>query len=283
MVNRPALSTSLRERGGDGSAPPGTRLHERPGGLRCTMDLGLRLASAVGMFLFPVLVLQGRQVRRTVPRLPEAAGPKEGEVAGALPAIRLLVLGESTVAGVGAPTHDDGLAGHTARALARATGRAVRWRALGRNGATADITRRELLEPAADLRADVAVIALGVNDTLRFHGPGRWTRDLHGLIAALRARCGEIPIVLSAVPPAGRVLAFPRLLRTTLGLRAQLLDRAAVRLARRSARVSHVPTPPWFLDAIDRHFCEDGFHPSPSGYALWGRLLGDTAGRLYGR
>jgi lysophospholipase L1-like esterase len=244
------------------------------------MDFGLRLASALGMFLFPVLVWQGRQVRRVVPRLPEAAGPREGEVPGAVPALHLLVLGESTVAGVGTPSHDEGLAAHTARAFAASTGRAVRWRALGRSGATAEMTRIALLEPASGLRADIAVVALGVNDTLHFHGPGRWTRDLHDLIRALRKRCGDIPIVLSAVPPAGRVLAFPRPLRTMLGLRAQLLDRAAERLARRCRDVSHVATPTWFLASIDEHFCEDGFHPSASGYAAWGRMLGERAGDL---
>jgi lysophospholipase L1-like esterase len=244
------------------------------------MNLRLRLVSVLAFLLFPVLLLQGRQVRRTVPRLPEAGGPSEGQVPGAEPALRLLVLGESTVAGVGAPSHEDGLAGQTARALASATGQAVRWRAIGRSGVTAHTTRTELLEPAVNVRADVAVIALGVNDTLRFHGAARWTEDLQRLLDTLRARCGRIPIVLSAVPPMSRLPALPRPLGSVLGLRAQLLDRAAQRLAGRWDQVAYVPAPVWLVEAIDAFFCEDRFHPSPSGYAIWGRLLGETAGRL---
>ncbi|HLM69468.1 MAG TPA: hypothetical protein VK358_18145, partial [Longimicrobium sp.] len=60
-------------------------------------DVALRLASTLGTALLaPVLVLQGKRVRRTTPRLPEAAGPRTGAVAGRGAPVRLLVLGEST-------------------------------------------------------------------------------------------------------------------------------------------------------------------------------------------
>src|SRR5918998_1273279 len=51
--------------------------------------------------LAPLLVAQGRRVRRTTPRLPEAPGDREG-VTGAGPALRLLVVGDSAAAGAGA-------------------------------------------------------------------------------------------------------------------------------------------------------------------------------------
>lgn len=245
-------------------------------------DLLLRVAVTASLALLaPVLVAQGRRVRRTTPRLPEAAGPRTGEVAGRGAPVRLLVLGESTAAGVGAADHAQGLAGQVARSLAAETGRPVRWRVLGRNGATAASAREELLLPAEDVAADVVVVALGVNDTLRLHAPARWSAELRRLVDAVRERCGPVPVVLAAVPPMGRFPALPQPLRSVLGMRATLLDRAAARLAREVDGVRHaaMPLPP---GAVDGFFCEDRFHPSPAGYAQWGAALGQAAATALG-
>jgi lysophospholipase L1-like esterase len=120
------------------------------------------------------------------------------------------------------------------------------------------------------------VVALGVNDTLRLHSPGRWTTDLRRLIGLLRERCGAVPVVLASVPPMGVFPALPQPLRGVLGLRAAVLDRAAARLAGEMDAVRHVPVPiP--VGAVDAFFCADRFHPSPYGYALWGEALGRAA------
>ncbi|HEX6911468.1 MAG TPA: SGNH/GDSL hydrolase family protein, partial [Longimicrobium sp.] len=191
----------------------------------------------------------------------------------------LLVLGESTAAGVGAADHGQGLAGQAAAALAAGTGRPVHWRVIGRNGATARFARRELLAPAADVAADVAIIALGVNDTLRLHAPARWTADLRALVHLLRERCGALPVVLAGVPPMHRFPALPQPLRGVMGMRAAVLDRAAERLAGQlnAVRHVHVPLPP---AEVDGFFCPDRFHPSPRGYAAWGAALGSAAAAM---
>ncbi|WP_236040775.1 hypothetical protein [Marinobacter nauticus] len=51
--------------------------------------------------LFPVLLYQGKRTRRVTPRLPEATGDYAGQYGEGEPVFRLLVLGESTAAGVG--------------------------------------------------------------------------------------------------------------------------------------------------------------------------------------
>ena len=61
--------------------------------------------------LLPILWLQGRRVRKHTPRLPEAPGPTVGTIPAAGYALRLLVIGESTVAGCGAPDHAQALTG----------------------------------------------------------------------------------------------------------------------------------------------------------------------------
>ena len=58
------------------------------------------LATAV---LFPILIPQGLYVSITVPRLPEPTGERVGEVGHGSP-LRLLIVGDSSAAGVGVAT-----------------------------------------------------------------------------------------------------------------------------------------------------------------------------------
>lgn len=139
--------------------------------------LPLELAANAALALGPLLLAQGRLVRRRAPRLPGALGPAAGRVDGREPALRLLVLGESTVAGVGADSHEEALAGQLAHALAAHTGRAVEWRAAGQIGATAH-EALTLLSSVPATPVDATLVALGVNDSLRLHSPRRWTADL---------------------------------------------------------------------------------------------------------
>jgi lysophospholipase L1-like esterase len=243
------------------------------------LDLKNRIVAAAAFPLLPVLFAQGRGVRRRTPRLPDAAGPVEGTFPGAEPALRLVVIGESTVAGIGAAAHEGALTGQTAAALARLTGRAVRWRALGRSGANA----REAAKLADDLPcepADAVVLSLGVNDTLRLRPPLLWAKDVARLIEIVRERVGPAPVLLSPVPPMHAFPALPQPLRGVLGARARRLDAALGRLPARLIRVAHVGL--WVHPAPDM-FCADGFHPSEAGYAAIGRRLAEELAVLMGR
>src|SRR4051812_22325617 len=79
----------------------------------------------------PLLYLQGRVTRWKVGVLPEAAGVKRG-THGKGDARKLLVIGESTVAGLGASDHEKALAGQFARVLSERMGRAVEWHVVGK-------------------------------------------------------------------------------------------------------------------------------------------------------
>jgi hypothetical protein len=69
------------------------------------MDLA-RTVQPLMYVLTPVLVYQGRGLRRRLPRLPEAADPSPHR-SGHRPPVRLAVFGDSTAAGVGAKRHQD--------------------------------------------------------------------------------------------------------------------------------------------------------------------------------
>ncbi|WP_414936231.1 SGNH/GDSL hydrolase family protein [Amycolatopsis sp. cmx-11-51] len=226
------------------------------------------------VMLAPILFAQAVRVRRTTPRLPGATGPASGLVRGEGRPLRLAVLGESTVDGVGAATHAEALTGRLADELAR-DGRAVAWQAVGRTGANARVVREDLLpllEPA-----DLVVIALGVNDTIELHSAARYRRDLLDLLVALRRRAGSVPVVLAGVPPMGRFPGLPRPLRDVLGARSGALDAAAAGLGLLPG-VVHVPMPAAMLDPAT--FAEDRFHPGPEGYRRWAEQLADVSRQL---
>ncbi|QRP45695.1 SGNH/GDSL hydrolase family protein [Amycolatopsis sp. FDAARGOS 1241] len=216
--------------------------------------------------LAPVLVVQALRTRRGTPRLPGAGGPASG-VTGTGPDFRLAVLGESTVDGVGARTHEEGLTGRLAELIAGG-GLRVRWQAVGRPGASAAVVRRELVHRLAP--ADLVVIALGVNDTLELHSAARFRRDLLGVVVDVRRRLGPVPVVLAGVPPMGNFPALPRPLRDVLAARSAALDRAAAELARLPG-VTYVAMAPGLLH--DGTFAEDRFHPGPVGYREWAAAL----------
>lgn len=220
--------------------------------------------------LLLLLAAQAVYVKRTTPRLPGAAGPTDGVVDGAGEPVRLAVLGESTVDGVGAVTHEEALTGCLARELAK-DGRAVRWQAVGRTGANARTVRAELAPLVRP--ADLVVIALGVNDTIELRSAAGYRRDLLALVVDLRRRLGPVGVVLAGVPPMSRFPSLPRPLRDVLAARSAALDAAAAAVARVPG-VTHVPMAPGLLDPAA--FAPDRFHPGPAGYARWAQTLADA-------
>lgn len=223
--------------------------------------------------LLPVLLLQGIWVRLRTPRLPVASGPLSGTVARDGDPLDLIVIGESPVAGIGAPTHEFAVTGRTALALARLTDRSVRWHVFGLSGATAERTLRDLVPQIAGKNADAVVIALGVNDVISWRREAQWTRDIEQLIAGVRGHLGNSLIILTGVPPMQYFPALPQPLKYFLGMRAKSLDRASADLAAGSTRVVHMPSD---IELDKEFFCADGFHPSPLGYAKWGERLAEV-------
>lgn len=215
--------------------------------------------------LGPVLLAQGRHVRRAVPALPEPDGPREGE-AGSGKALRLLVLGDSAAAGVGAQTQDEALSGQLAVALAPTF--RLHWKLLAFTGATtADMLQRLRAEPAAQF--DAVVTSLGVNDVTGRVSLAAWRRAQQELIAVLQSRFGVRHILLSSLPPMHRFPALPQPLRWYVGSRARDFDRVLARVAASRPGCEFLALGHEMMDASA--MAGDGFHPGPPIYALWAR------------
>ncbi|MHB9796866.1 SGNH/GDSL hydrolase family protein [Pseudomonas sp. MT3] len=226
---------------------------------------------AAAVPLLPLALPLAVRTRRTALRLAPAAGVCEGvagtERTGA--PFRLLLLGESTVAGVGASCLDFALAGRLAVALSARLGRPVAWRAVGENGITAGEACERLLPVTADQDYDLVALVFGVNDTTHFSSSQRWRGALTQLIEHFRKRGARV--VCTAVPPLQHFTALPWLLRQLLGWRAALLDRQLGALAQaQGAGYCEVS-----LEMQPQFLAIDGYHPSALGYQVWGEHLAE--------
>lgn len=226
--------------------------------------------------LGPLLLAQGRRVRRVTPVLPEPQGPREGE-AGEGPLLRLLVLGDSAGAGVGAGSQEEALTG---RIVAGLRGRfRVHFRLVARTGATTASTLR-LLERMEPFAVDAAVTSLGVNDVTGDVGVARFLALQARLHALLRERFGARLVLASGLPPMDRFPALPQPLRWYLGARARELDRALA-AALPDGRGAEYLAVAGELDAA--HMAADGFHPGPAVYAAWGTAAAGRIARAFDR
>uniref|UniRef100_UPI00053CF204 SGNH/GDSL hydrolase family protein n=1 Tax=Pseudomonas aeruginosa TaxID=287 RepID=UPI00053CF204 len=200
-----------------------------------------------------------------------AAGPREGLVggAGAEEPLRLLLFGESTVAGVGASCLDYALAGRLAAALGERLRRPVAWQALGENGITSGEARERLLPQVAGRFFDQVILVFGVNDTTSLRSLERWCADCAALIDGFQAAGAQV--TCTAVPPLRHFSALPGLLRALLGWRGRLLDEAL----RDLAGATGAGYCPISLDLLPDYLAIDGFHPSQLGYQVWAGALAD--------
>src|SRR5688572_13158706 len=149
----------------------------------------------------PLLFLQGRYTRRKIGILPDAAGETAGRAGSTDLAARLLVIGESTVAGLGARDHSRALAGRFAEVLSQRIGRAVEWTVVGRNGVTAQRTIDELLPLVPDDHEfDYILVGLGGNDVLKLSSPKKWRRDMTRLLEILREKHPEATVFITNCP-----------------------------------------------------------------------------------
>ena len=220
-----------------------------------------------------VVLPQGRLLRRSTPRLPDAALPWVGELAGPDP-LRLLVLGDSTAAGVGAPTQQVALPGRLADALHARTGRGVAWRAVGENGATARDLCERYLEDALSAPGDLLFLTIGANDALAMRSARVFAADVRHILDAFDARNPDAFVLMSSLPVFGRFELLPQPLRTALYRHSLALEGAgrAVVESRPRAVMSADP-PPYSAE----FWASDLFHPSATGYRDWADWAVDEA------
>lgn len=231
------------------------------------------LFAFVKLVLAPWLILQGRQLRGVATRLPEPEGPREGVSGEGRVRIRLLIVGDSSAAGVGAENQLQALSGRLGEALSQRMAGAVAWQLVARTGRTTGkslaVLRKVNLHPA-----DVMVTALGLNDVVAQVPLHRWLAQLDKLDRIAAQRAGVCHVIHSGIPPLGLFPSLPNPLRWVLGREAKRYDHALAGWVQRWRDRWWLPLPFEPTASVDSGLMAlDGFHPGPAAYALWAEQL----------
>jgi lysophospholipase L1-like esterase len=241
--------------------------------------------SLVRLGLAPLLLAQGWRVRRHTPTLPEATGPRHGVAGSGAIRLRLLVVGDSSAAGVGVRSQEDALAPQLAQSLAvhlsqasERQGRgssAVSWQLVAANGMTAH-RALSMLAATRLYPADVLVTVLGVNDVIEGTSPEQWLHDLDALRGHAKHRAKVRHSVHCAPPRMDLMPLFPQPTRWVLGAGAARLDQALRRHLRQAHRRTRfvLPFDPSQEDPRE-WLAVDGFHPNAALYRRWASELAD--------
>lgn len=220
----------------------------------------------------PFLYLQGQYVRRKVGRLPDAQGATVGKFGADKNAVKLLVIGESTVAGVGATTHEKALAGQFARFLSGKINKSVEWYVVGRSGITARETIYELVPKIPEGVFDYILLGLGGNDVLKLSSPRKWRRDMMKLLSILRQKNPSATFFITNAPAVRLSPVLPNPIRYILGHLSALHDKNSREFTAQMEKVLYFPQP----TEVVEDFFADGIHPSEKGYALWSEKMIET-------
>lgn len=237
------------------------------------------LGAFITIPLLPIMYFQGKRIRASVPSLPEA---KEPEGSTSLPSkhkLKLLTIGESTIAGVGVATHAEGFTGTLAEALAEKLDSNIEWKVYAKSGYTAKLVTRKLVPRISETHADLIVVGLGGNDSFTFNSPQKWAKDIDELITALRAKFGETPILFTSMPPIKLFPAFTPLIKFSMGNLVELLGEKLEQTVKRHKHVFYDAQKISFENWIDKigrdtdasEFFSDGVHPSKLTYQVWAK------------
>ncbi|WP_213803689.1 SGNH/GDSL hydrolase family protein [Granulicella sp. dw_53] len=238
----------------------------------------MRLTTLYKLLLGPVLLAQGRRLRRTALRLKEAEGERSGIVTieGSQSPLKLLFVGDSTMAGVGARHQSAALAPQVAANLAERLGRSIHWQMVAKSGVNTK-QALELVRAHQIPTADVLITALGTNDVTSQTAPLKFIADYKNLVDAVAKQTGARFGAISGLPPLHIASAAPQPLRWYLGRYAHLLDEHLRRWTALQQNLTYVSLQ-WASNPKD--MAEDGFHPGENLYKAWANLLAENIATL---
>jgi lysophospholipase L1-like esterase len=195
--------------------------------------------------------------------------------------IRLVWLGDSLSAGVGADDAEESLPRQAASLVAAQLGCQVELVCLAVPGASsADVLAGQVPLALGHLTGGVAaIVAVGCNDILRLVRPGPFRASYTQIVQALGAT-GAIIITVGVPNLRAMIVAMPQPLRSMAGLASIWANQIISQVAKQTGAF-HVsisdgsPSRARMLSLLS----SDRFHPNGAGYQIWADLV---ATRLVG-
>lgn len=240
-------------------------------GRAATGAVGTALAGATLAGLGYGLIQAEAKITRRIVGNPFDGAPDDEGVYGAAPGepLRLLVLGDSTAAGLGADNRYQTIGAVLATGLAAILGRPVELVNEAVVGAESSDLSAQLSRSLERIdQPDVAVILVGANDVTHRIDRSVAVRHLQRTVRYLRTL--DIPVVVGTCPDLGTVepIPFPlnRLLRQWSRELATAQTVAAVEGGARTVSLGDLLGPEFAASPAEM-FSQDRFHPSAAGYA----------------
>lgn len=188
----------------------------------------------------------------------------------ALPHLRIVVLGDSTVTAPGVIPLEAAWPQRVGRHLSDRF--QVELHSVAVGGSKARDVLLNQVEPALALHPDLAIISVGANDALRGTTIARFEAEYTMILERLRE--GAPLVIAGGVGDLGTVLRLPTLARAIGRVRGRAINNAIRRVAH--GRPGVVKTETWgghwtaFEDDPGRYFGADQFHASAAGHGLFG-------------
>ncbi|MGH1337058.1 MAG: SGNH/GDSL hydrolase family protein [Aureispira sp.] len=244
------------------------------------MNIRYFLKCCIALPLLPIMYFQARAIKARFPILPEAEGDQGSVPAHEQKRLRILAIGESSIAGVGVDTHEEGFTGTLAKELSRLLQTTVDWKVYAKRGFTAKKVEENIVPQITENEEDVDLLVVGIggNDTFQLNRPKRWKKDMQALIAALQEKFKGVPIVFIDLPPVRELPAFTKIIKLILGNLREMLAEELDRLVLNYKNTYYYPHSITMSDWIERYqvpnngvstFFSDGVHPSKLAYQVW--------------
>ncbi len=219
--------------------------------------------------------ITGTPLGWSAPRADGTIGRRYGDARhGARPMLRVVVMGDSVAAGLGATRPEHTLGARVARQVARREHRPVHLRTVARIGAESRDLAAQVRRLGPSYRPDLAIVVVGGNDVIHRVPAAESARNLAACVSALRER-GAV-VVVGTCPDLGALRQVPQPLRAL----ASLASRQIAAAQRRAVRPlgAHVVdlaevVGPFFLAHPEEMFALDRFHPSSAGYRRIARAV----------
>lgn len=243
------------------------------------MNWKYSLGAIICIPLLPILYFQGKKIKATVPRLPEATGIQGLYSVSSKRTLKMLTIGESTIAGVGVQTHEEGFTGTLAKELAVVFKSNIDWKVYAKSGYAAKKINNHVIPHISEKSADLIVIGIGGNDAFELNTPKTWITDVRELIESLRLKFVKTPILFINIPPIKEFPAFTSLIKFTIGNLVHILGDEMEKLVQDFEHVYYYALKVTCKDYNERYqlklapsdfFC-DGVHPSKITYQIWAK------------
>ena len=232
---------------------------------------GLAATTVTGV---AVLGAQMALAKRKTYLMGDSAPPVTGEFGlESDPLIRLVVLGDSSAAGVGVSRTQDTVGAQVAMRLS-SQGHSVRLTGVAISGSRAgDLAPQVGRALVMSERPDIALVIIGGNDATNLTPLDDVGRDVEEAVRRLRE--AGISVVVASCPEMGAP-AFAPPLRNLISWRgrrvAEKTERAATRAGALVVELAK-ETGPAFRKDPQRLHSSDDFHPSAAGYRVWAQAI----------